>query len=173
MRHSYKLLLIICFSVTVFADVEKTPFVAKEEIDYVSREQNDLLGLNKVKEFRGVIWRAKDSPSLAKEIDVYYFKDLTALKSDQRLCSKIADRIFGPEKEITLKRTSMKMIPSASAGKICSLVVTDPGSQAMIKERHLMVKILHAKVYAFVVRFTKAAGPEEIQDARQFIEGLR
>ncbi len=163
----------ISFALTVFAEDRKPPFLAKEEIEYVSREQNHLLALNKVKEFMGVIWRAKDSPSLSKEIDVYYFKDLTALKSEKGLCSKIADRIFGPEKEITLKRTAILNIPSNSAGKICNLVLTDPGSQAMIKERYLMVKILHAKVYAFVVRFTKAAGPDEIQDARQFIEGLR
>ncbi len=156
-----------------FARASQAPVLAKEEIEYISRQENELLALNKSKEFIGVMARLKVAETPAKHIEGYYFKDMKALKSDPHLCKVVAERIFGPEDGITLKKTAAESLPSASAVKICCVVMMDPGSHAIIKERHLFVKVLHAKVYAFVFRFPKVPSPEELQDAHHFIEGLR
>ena len=132
-----------------------------------------MSALNKDDEFIGFISRTKISTSPEQQVDVYYFKSLQALKSDKILCSKVADSIFGPEKEITLKRTHSGLVASRSAGQICELVMTDPDPHGKIKERHLLVKVLHAKVYAFVFRFSKTPKTAEVEDIYQFTEGLR
>ena len=173
MRSFSSIIFLIGLMLASFAKASLPPVLSKEEIEFVSIKENELLGLNKVKEFIGIIGRLKLAESPAKQVEVYSFNDMTELKSDLRLCSNIADRIYGNEKEITLKRTKAKINSSSSAGEICSLVLVDPGSHARIKERHLFVKVLHAKVYAFVFRFTKGPKAEEIQDIRHFVEGLR
>ncbi len=149
------------------------PILAKEEIQFVGREENKFIGLDKIDEFIGVIGRLQALNGPSKQVDLYQFKNLVALKSDSQLCSKVARRIFGPEKEISLKKTKSEIVLSASAGHFCSLVMTDPDPQALIKERHLFVKVLHAKVFGFVFRFAKAPTSNEISDAQSFIEGLR
>ncbi len=168
-----KLLILGFFWLVGVAHAIESPVTAKEEIKFVSREENNLLALDKVDEFIGVIWRLQSAASPSKQIDLYQFKNFAALRSDGPLCLKVATRIFGPEKEITLKKTRSEIIPSISAGHFCSLVMTDPDPQALIKERHLFVKVLHAKVFGFVFRFAKAPTPSEIKDAQNFIEGLR
>lgn len=161
----------LLFSEVCFAG--PVPVLTKEEVQFVSREENKFIAFDKVDEFIGVIERLKALKGPSKQIDLYQFKNMLALKSDNQLCSKVARRIFGPDKEISLKKTKSEIILSASAGHFCSVVMTDPDPKALIKERHLFVKVLHAKVFGFVFRFSKASTPGEIIDAQNFIEGLR
>ncbi len=168
-----KFLILGFFWLVGVAHAMESLVTAKEEIKFVSGDENNLLALDKVDDFMGVLLRLQAPASPTRQIDLYYFKNIAALKSESQLCIKAEIRIFGPEKEITLKKTRSEIIPSISAGHFCSLVMTDPDPQALIKERHLFVKVLHAKVFGFVFRFAKAATPSEIKDAQNFIEGLR
>lgn len=166
-------LIFVIFFVGRMAFGDQAPIVSQEEIQYTSREENKFIAFDKVDEFIGIIGRLQTSNIPTKQIELYQFKNIMSLKSDSQLCSKVARRIFGPEDEITLKKTSSEIISSASAGHLCSLVMTDPDPQARLKERHLFVKVLHAKVFGFVFRFAKSPTPGEKKDAQNFIEGLR
>ena len=173
MKNLIRLIFLGALFLSALASAAKTPFISKEEIEFVSRTESPMLGLNKISEFKGVIFRLKVSSGVERDVDFYEFNELSALKSDHTLCSIVGDHIFGHENEITLKKISTKIIPSASAVSICSLVMRDPDPQAMIKERHLLVKVLHAKVRAFVFRFAKEPQPTELDEAHRFVEGLR
>ena len=173
MKNLIRLIFLGALFLSALASAAKAPFKSNEEINFVSRTESPMLALNKISEFSGVIDRLKISSGVGREVDFYEFNELSALKSDPTLCSVVADHIFGHENEITLKKISTKIIPSASAVSICSLVMRDPDPKAMIKERHLLVKVLHAKVTAFVFRFAKGPQPNELDDAYRFVEGLR
>lgn len=166
--------MIFLFSIfAISAGLSHFPLSSKEEIKYVSKEESPLLALNKIDDFIGIIGREKISSSPEKQVDIYYLKNLKALKSDSALCSEGADLIFGPEKKVTLKRIKSELMASRSVTEICHLVMLDPGKPTEIKERHLFIKVLHAKVYAFVFRFSKTASMSEVQDAHRFIDDLR
>ena len=166
--------MIFLFSIFAISAVGSIcPLNSKEQIKYVSKEESPLLALNKIDDFIGVIGREKILSSPEKQVDVYYLKNLKSLKSDNALCSEGADLIFGPKNKVTLKRTKSELMASGSVAEICHLVMVDPGKPTKIKERHLFMKVLHAKVYAFVFRFSQTASLSETEDARHFVDDLR
>ena len=74
--------MIFLFSIfAISAGLSHFPLSSKEEIKYVSKEESPLLALNKIDDFIGIIGREKISSSPEKQVDIYYLKNLKALKS--------------------------------------------------------------------------------------------
>jgi hypothetical protein len=150
----------------------KLDVVASEPAQFQSVTEQKLLGFAESRDFIGVLTREVKN-GVNKDIYVYEFKDRSDLRIGQEVCNQLAERVVGPIKKITLKLVSQDIKASASTGHICSLVFRDPDSQALIKERHLLINILNLHPMGYVFRYDHQATAADMTDELKFIESLR
>ncbi|MBC7370428.1 MAG: hypothetical protein H7326_02620, partial [Bdellovibrionaceae bacterium] len=96
------ILLILCFAGHV-AFAAPAPFKSKEEVDFLSKKNNEQVSLVKTDDFQGLVTRPDEKNSDLQNAEYYQFKSVDQSKVSQKLCEVWLERIFGPLKEITLK----------------------------------------------------------------------
>ncbi|WP_415063545.1 hypothetical protein [Bdellovibrio sp.] len=152
---------------------KKSPFTAGEDIEFLGKEDKALLDINKSTAFSGVLTRKDVKESDQRMLDVYEFSAVSANKMDKDLCQKLADQIFGPSTEISLKTTGQELFASPRSGQICEIILRDEDEKALFKERHFFAFITNNKAFGLVARFHKVPPKEKTKELRTFIKNLR
>ena len=176
-KHSlFKRSTLIILSLLVYSfssAAEKAPFSFSEEVIYLSKEKNPMIDFLKTDFFIGAVSRVGVPDENEKNLDVYAFPDMKIKKITTDICLELAEKVFGPLKEIHLKNTGQDIFRSPRNGDICELVMRDEAKGAQFKERRFYAFISDEKAYGLVGRFSKEPRIKDVEDLRKFIKGLR
>lgn len=149
-----------------------SPVQSKEEIEFLSKKDQNLIDVAKTDDFAGIITRPNQSNPALKTIDLYTFQDVKPLNMDKTLCSQLLERLFGPVKESSLKISEPEIFNSHT-GKTCEVQVKDPDAEGKIPERRVLIGFVNAKPIGLVFRFPKPSDKAAQQNARDFWSTLR
>lgn len=166
-------LLFLTLVTSVAYAVNASPLTSSEETTFLDTKDQAIFKLNKSQDFIGVLHRGSASNNDEAHMDLYHFKNVSLKKMDKDQCVKIAEVIFGPLKEISLKSKEAELFDSPRSGKVCKIVLEDPDKNAFIKERHLYVFINNNRTFGLVGRFTKTTAKDDVEDLNKFVKSLR
>lgn len=166
-------LFVVIPAVFSHAATAPVPFIAKEPVQFTSVESDRFSEVGKPSDFIGVLTRENVQDPIQRHVDIYQFKKMPSLKLDKEKCTQIAESIVGPLNKISLQASPLDLKDSKAAGKICILILKDKDPQERMPERHLLVRTLNLKVFAFVFKHAKTPAESEIAGEIQFIDSLR
>lgn len=149
------------------------PFSFKEDVEFLDKESRPFLDFGKKDDFTGVIRRLYLENADQRDIDFYDFSKIKAEKMTDVYCRKLAEEVFGPLKEISLKVASQEKFTSPRSGEICQMIFVDEDKEGLFKERHFYALVFRGKPYGLVGRFKKTAKTEEKEELRDFVKNLK
>lgn len=155
-----------------FSFAGTAPIQSKEEIKFMSKQENELLGAFKTDSFVGIIARIDEKSNDLTAVDLYAFKDTKKMSMDEALCKELLTKVYGPLDKITLKVKDIKIFMSHT-GKTCEAQIDDPVKDTPVPERRAIVGFLKAKPYAIEFKLSKKSTPDDQDNARKFWETLR
>lgn len=148
------------------------PLQSKEEIQFESKSENQLLDLFKSDAYLGVLGRPNEKVQDLQLVDLYAFKETSQLSLDEKLCKELLTQIYGPLDKITLQLKNVRIYTSHT-GKTCEAQLDDPDKKSKIPERRTIIGFLKAKPYALVFKLSKKSDLSVQENTRQFWESLR
>jgi hypothetical protein len=163
-----KKLFLLCslFLIPSFSWGAASPLTFAEEIEFVSKGEKPVMDLNKISEFVGAIHRKTDSPVMDSFFDLYQFNGTPD-------CRTFATLIWGYFDGVSRKLSLTDSMSAEKIGPICGAVVEDLDKEAFFKERRLFAFIYKGKTYAIVNRSANKLEPEDVEELKSFIKGLR
>lgn len=173
MKNIFKLSFVVVslFSTSlVFA--AKAPIQSKEEIEFLTKSENKMIGFTKTPEFTGVMVRTAQANAHLRDVDLYSFKETSKISMDEGLCKEYLSKIYGPLNEISLKVRKVEIF-SSHTGKTCEAQIENEDPQAKIPERRTVLGFVNAKPYGLVFKFSKKSTSDEQNDVRKFWDSLR
>lgn len=154
-----------------FALAATSPIQSKEEVQFESKSENQLLDLFKSDAYLGVLGRPNEKIQDLQLVDLYTFKETQQISLDESLCKDLLAQIYGPLDKITLQLKSVKIYTSHT-GKTCEAQLDDPARTSKIPERRTIIGFLKVKPYALVFKLSKKSDTTVQENARQFWESL-
>lgn len=158
--------LLLSFS---FAGV--APIQSKEEIKFLSKTEDKLIGAFKTDSFLGIIGRVDEKNNDLTAVDLYSFGDTKKISMDEALCKELLTKIYGPLDKIKLKVNTVTIFTSHT-GKTCEAKIDDPVKGTTIPERRTIVGFIKAKPYAIEFKLSKKFTPDDEANTRKFWESL-
>lgn len=151
---------------------QKAPLSSTEEISFLSAQENSFIGLNKTKNFKGLLTRTGHSQEEGSQFDIYEF-ETNKYTMDEKLCTKVLELVYGPRGQITLKLIQKNLLTVTKSNNACEAVYVDPDPQAFFKEHRFYVIILQNKIIGLAANFKKPATKNQIDDIQNFISKLK
>jgi len=148
------------------------PIQSKEEIKFISKNEETILGAFKTDPYIGTIGRIDEKREDLTAVDLYAFKDTKKLTMDKGLCKDLLKQIYGPLDKITLKVKTVSIFTSPT-GKTCEAQIDDPVKNSQIPERRTIVGFIKAKPYAIEFNLAKKSDADTIENTRKFWNSLR
>jgi hypothetical protein len=148
------------------------PIQSKEEIKFISKEDNDLVGIFKTDAYIGTIGRVDEKAQDLSLVGLYAFKDGKKISMDESLCKEFLTKVYGPLEKITLHVKNITIYKSHT-GNTCEAQVDDPDKKSIIPERRIILGFLKAKPYAIEFNLAKKSTPEVQENTRKFWDSLR
>ena len=165
--------LFFTFLVSHFCWASTAPFNSKEEVDFLSKQNNELVSLTKTASFQGLITRLNERNGDLQSAEFYRFAPPTSSKVGERVCQDWLAKIFGPLKGNTLNVTYVGVFGSGT-NQACEAVVTDPKDQkSKIPERRVILGFLKDQPAAIVFKLSKKSDAVVQENIRSFWQGLR
>jgi hypothetical protein len=148
------------------------PLSSKEEVAFLSRQQEDLLFIGKPPELLGAFDRSFEKNPDLKNPELYAFPEVQEIKMGKTLCQKITEIVFHAKKQENLKVGPPQLVASHT-GKVCELTVQDSASYAKFREKRMIAGFIKTKAYALVFRIQKNSTTQIEEGAHAFWETLR
>lgn len=167
------ILYVLLFLGPSYALAKNLPFSFKEDVEFLDKKNRPFLDFGKKDDFAGVIRRSYLANADQRDIDFYDFSRIKAEKMTDVYCRKLAEEVFGPLKEISLKVDSQEKFLSPRSGEVCRMILVDDDKDGLFKERHFYALVYRKKPYGLVGRFKKMAKTEEKEELRDFVKSLK
>lgn len=168
----YIFTIITALTTSVSFAKNSIPLSSGEDLNFISAEENNLINLNKTKNFKGILIRSALSQQEGSQLDVYEF-ETDKYSVDKKLCTKVLELIYGPIKKISLQLSQQNLFAITGSNSACEAILNDPDPQAVGKEHRFYAIILQNKLIGLEARFKKPATKTQIEDLQNFIKKLK
>ncbi len=149
-----------------------SPIQTKEDVLFVHKNDQKLLGFANPDSFVGVYKRMGEKEKSLSQVELYSLTGIESLKMDEALCKQALTKMFGPLNEIALKAQDIK-IWNSHTGKTCEAAMVDPDKASPIPERRVLIGFVNAKPYAVVFKLPQKSTAEQQSNMRSFWDSLR
>lgn len=128
----------------------KIDIKSTSDMVFFSKEDSALSSIGKIKEFQGTIIHAAEVNQDLSSSDLYKFPDESAITISPELCSKYADKMFGPADKRVLKLQGSFQLFETPTGKACEFQLKDTYEKARMPYRYTIVGFVHGKLIALM-----------------------